>query len=73
MNASAASNERGVVAAWVDLIDTSEAMLRAGLETDSGPHGTAAAYDAWPERLDRDRRLEHFLSALSRAERSGGR
>jgi hypothetical protein len=56
--------------AWADLIDTGEAVLRAGLQTRHGPHEVEARYREWcgRELAEHDRRLERLLAELSRRE-----
>lgn len=65
-----ATASRNVIASWMDLIDTGEAMLRAGLRADHGEIGFESAYRAIRQReqADRDRQLENLLAALSRRE-----
>lgn len=59
------------ITSWIDLIDTGEAMLRAGLRADYGIEGEEQAYIAWRrrEREERDRNLENLLAALSQSEK----
>jgi hypothetical protein len=63
-------------ALWVDLIDTGEELLLAGLRRDLGPQGDAvAAYRAWyaEQMADRDRYWRQFAARLARARVDHGR
>lgn len=62
--------DRNVIASWMDLIDTGEAMLRAGLRLDHGEAEMESVFRAIQERerAERDRDLEKLLATLSRRE-----
>jgi hypothetical protein len=63
-------------ALWVDLIDTGEKLLLAGLRRDVGPHGDiGAAYRAWyaEQMADHDRYWRQYAARLARAGARHGR
>jgi hypothetical protein len=56
--------------AWLELIDTGEALLKAGFATRFGPDKVEVHYRAWCDEqiAEHDRKIVHLLSELSRRE-----
>ena len=55
---------------WMDLIDTGEALIRAGFEARFGPENVEQHYQEWCRQQinEHDQRIFHLLSELSRRE-----
>lgn len=64
------------IALWIDLVNTGEAFLKAGLRRKIGTDGDInAAFREWNSQQMEARELRQiqFLTNLSRCERAGGR